>query len=1075
MFRKHTKTAGTSNGYTKLLTTLVSTLVTVLFIFGGYVPATQALTSPERGVARSVTGVKRPASNIDKGFITKVRSFELGFLEISNPAGLAYSPADKRLFVVEAAQPSTRNTLVKTISLVEDKIATKELPVEALNPGNITFDSKSNTLFISEPGRQRLVLVKEQKNGRLAAPSTTVNLSKTSIPDNIRGMSSDPSTGNLFFIDADTSEIVTTNSTGNTISQIDLKGTGQTDFSGIAFNPFNNHFYVLSPASQQIFEVTEQGSVQTVYDVSPFNLVNPQSMVFAPTRDTTDNPSLMDLYIADSGGQQTQSRTRSGRSIRTATPTTQNGQIVEFSLTPVLALRSFSTASSCSATLVRNTDSSQFNPPSPDTSGVVYDPASGRMVIVDSEVNEIPVYFTGDNIFETDSSGNLQTTSKTVPFNFEPTGIALDPGTGEFFITEDNNKRVDVVTRAANGDFTRIRQFQTDAFGATDPEGITFANINGQKSLFIAGGGDHEIWRLDPGVNGIFDGVAPGGDDVMTHFDTISQGVNDPEAVAFNDNGFLYVIGKADVLYEFKLDGTVNRICDLAAVPFIKIAGAGMGPASDTPGKMNLFLTDRGIDNAVDPIENDGRFFEVSIPPLSGSNLAPVANAGPDQAIQLPASAFLNGSSSDDGLPNPPNSVTSAWTQQSGPATATVASPNSEDTTVTFPQAGDYVFRLTVDDSDLTDFDDVTVTVLPPGGGSTTLSIPISTGSDDAEENAAGSVITGSTDIDLVRSGTNQTDGLRFNNITIPQGATILDAYIQFTTKGKSSEATNLTLEGEATDNALTFVNNITNNISARPRTTASVSWSPVPWDVIGEAGVNQSTPNLTSIVQEIVNRGGWVSGNSLAIIITGSGKRDAYSFESNVPTEAVLHVEYSSGGALNQPPTASITAPANNTSVTIGDNITFTGTGTDPEDGDVTASLAWSSDLVGSIGNGGSFSSSTLTVGTHLIKATATDSGSLTGTDSITVIVNPPGNTAPTATITAPANNTSVTVGDNITFTGTGTDPEDGDVTASLAWSSDLDGSIGSGGSFSSSTLTVGTHLITVIATDSGSLTGTD
>ena len=170
----------------------------------------------------------------------------------------------------------------------------------------------------------------------------------------------------------------------------------------------------------------------------------------------------------------------------------------------------------------------------------------------------------------------------------------------------------------------------------------------------------------------------------------------------------------------------------------------------------------------------------------------------------------------------------------------------------------------------------------------------------------------------------------------------------------------------------------------------------------VGDAGLEQRTSDLTSVVQEIVNRVGWVSSNSLALIITGTGLRDAESFEANAAAAAVLHLEFADAGG-NQPPTASITAPANGLSVTVGDNISFTGTGTDPEDGEITASLTWDSDLDGTIGTGGSFSTTALTEGTHTITATATDSGALTGDDTITVTVLPPG--GGTTTLSIPIN----------------------------------------------------------------------
>jgi uncharacterized protein YjiK len=1232
-----------------LTVALFSLWVSVIFLISGYLSS--ALAEP------------------DKGFIRKIRALDLEFLDISNPAGLAYSPGDKQLFVVEDTQTSVRaaqnKTLVKAISLTEEKLSSKELPIAASSPGNITFDQESKTLLVSEPGKNRLVQVKTQPNGQLAAPTSSVDVNRSAVPKNIRGMTSDPLTGRVFFLDSGNNEIVSTNSAGTLVTRIDLQEIGQTNLTAIAFNPVNKHFYVLNPATQKLFEVSEDGTVENVIDVSEFNLKNPQSMVFAPSGDQTDDPSIMHLYIADSGNQRSSLPIqRAGTSFLTQNiqATDNSGQILELSFTPAAN----ALASSCVATLVQETLLSQLIPPSPDSSGITYEATSGLLVISDGEVEELPALFTGENIFETDLSGNLVSTATTIPFNStpsgrfnsEPTGVTIDPVTGHFFFSDDDSQRVDVVMRSSTPsfDFDLIRRFLTSDFGSTDPEGITFADLGaGQQALFIADGLGREIYRLDPGVNGVFDGIPPTGDDSVSNFDTTSMGLLDPEGIVYNDNGFLYITGNDNtVITEFKLSGSVVRTCDISAAAGIKPAGLAMAPGSQNSSVMNLYIVDRGADNTADPGENDGRLFEMSIPALI--NLAPTANAGSDQTIILPATANLGGSHTDDGLPDPPFLITSTWSQQSGPATATIVNPNTEDTEVNFPVEGTYVFRLTADDSQLSDFDDVTITVLPAGTQTSTISLPISLGSDDAEEQVAGNVILGSVDLDLVRSGGNQIVGLRFNGITIPQNTIIVDAYIQFTAQGIHSETTSLTLEGQATDNAVTFVNNINGNVSTRPRTTASVSWLPTPWTTVGEAGLEQRTSDLTSVVQEIVNRSGWVSNNSLALIITGSGKRDADAFEANPLAAPMLHVEFVDASA-NQPPTALISAPADGASFTVGDNITFTGTGTDPEDGDVTASLTWDSNLDGTIGTGGSFST-TLSEGTHTITATATDSGSLTGLDTITISVLPPGggtttiaipinsgsddaeekpagnviigsidldlvasggnqtigmrfnnvtipqgttivnafiqfmasgtqstatsltlegeaadnaltfvnningnvstrpktnasvlwspvawtivgeagvnqrtpdltaivqeivnrsnwasnnslamivtgsgkreadafeanpstapvlhvefgdatgNQPPAASISAPANGSSFTVGNNITFTGTGTDPEDGDVTASLAWDSNLDGAIGTGGSFSITTLSEGTHTITATATDSGSLTGLD
>ncbi|HVL93799.1 MAG TPA: LamG-like jellyroll fold domain-containing protein [Acidimicrobiales bacterium] len=95
----------------------------------------------------------------------------------------------------------------------------------------------------------------------------------------------------------------------------------------------------------------------------------------------------------------------------------------------------------------------------------------------------------------------------------------------------------------------------------------------------------------------------------------------------------------------------------------------------------------------------------------STTNAAPSVSAGPDQTVVLPASANLDGTVTDDGLPNPPGATTTAWTKVSGPGTVTFGSASATDTTASFSAAGTYVLRLTADDGALSASDDVTVVV----------------------------------------------------------------------------------------------------------------------------------------------------------------------------------------------------------------------------------------------------------------------------------------------------------------------------------------------------------------------------
>ncbi len=95
----------------------------------------------------------------------------------------------------------------------------------------------------------------------------------------------------------------------------------------------------------------------------------------------------------------------------------------------------------------------------------------------------------------------------------------------------------------------------------------------------------------------------------------------------------------------------------------------------------------------------------------------------------------------------------------------------------------------------------------------------------------------------------------------------------------------------------------------------------------------------------------------------------------------------------VNTPPVAQISTPIDASSVMEGTQVAFAGTATDAEDGSLSGvNLVWSSSLDGQIATGASFSTSSLTVGIHLISLTATDSLGATDTEQVTLTVNDAG-----------------------------------------------------------------------------------
>ncbi|MGD8961132.1 MAG: hypothetical protein PVH43_01385 [Desulfobacterales bacterium] len=109
---------------------------------------------------------------------------------------------------------------------------------------------------------------------------------------------------------------------------------------------------------------------------------------------------------------------------------------------------------------------------------------------------------------------------------------------------------------------------------------------------------------------------------------------------------------------------------------------------------------------------------EANVPRTGGTgsgivtNQPPTVDAGLDETIYLPINQVdLDGTVTDDGLPNPPATVTTTWSVVSGPGTVNIDDSSSVDTVARFSEAGTYVLRLTADDSELSDFDEVTIIV----------------------------------------------------------------------------------------------------------------------------------------------------------------------------------------------------------------------------------------------------------------------------------------------------------------------------------------------------------------------------
>jgi hypothetical protein len=152
--------------------------------------------------------------------------------------------------------------------------------------------------------------------------------------------------------------------------------------------------------------------------------------------------------------------------------------------------------------------------------------------------------------------------------------------------------------------------------------------------------------------------------------------------------------------------------------------------------------------------------------------------------------------------------------------------------------------------------------------------------------------------------------GNRFRSVTIPQGSKINNATLFVRSIYTYDAGTNIsvTITGDASDNSAPF--NDSSSFS-RVYTGAYVVWNIS--DVNGNAWFNVT---VTEIVQEIIDRIGWTSGNALSLVMftdQGTPRREYVSVDGNPTFTAFLNITYAESPA-SAPIQDQATPPYNDT-----------------------------------------------------------------------------------------------------------------------------------------------------------------
>ena len=549
-------------------------------------------------------------------YVRFVRAIATDRLGVRHPSGLAFAPAADAFLLADAGGAAE---LVQ-LSPLADRLGTLPLPSALSDPLNMAFDGVGSRLVTFGAAGVALLDVRQLPGRELAPAGAQRGAAQRYGVREPKGMAFDPASGRMFILDGAGPAVVRVDPAaargGGPIMRADLRGLGAADLGGLAFNPRDGHLYMLSRARQTLYEITVDGRLVAARDLARIDaaLSDPQAMVFAPSGDQTDDPDQLSLYVADS---------------RASDPWHRPGRIVELSLDQPAPAEAAATA--VPAILVQTIDLSKWSTPSPDPMDMTYLPGSKHLLISDSEVEEAPqIYWHGANQFETTLSGELVETYTTFtaaptslsPSNFsdEPSGVAYNALNGHWVYADDVQERIIDVDLGPDKVFgtsdDSMTSFRAKSCGDYDAESVAVDTRRGH--LLLVDGLNSEVFDIAPGPNGIFDGCAPDGDDVATHFDTASMGILDPEAIEYNpDANTIFVSGAgATTVIETTSAGGLLKVFDLSSLKIDNPSGLAYAPSSLYPWVKTLYICARGKDNNTDPFANDGKVYEIALAPL---------------------------------------------------------------------------------------------------------------------------------------------------------------------------------------------------------------------------------------------------------------------------------------------------------------------------------------------------------------------------------------------------------------------------------------------------------------------------
>ncbi|MFQ5873026.1 MAG: hypothetical protein ACE5JL_04405, partial [Dehalococcoidia bacterium] len=179
-----------------------------------------------------------------------------------------------------------------------------------------------------------------------------------------------------------------------------------------------------------------------------------------------------------------------------------------------------------------------------------------------------------------------------------------------------------------------------------------------------------------------------------------------------------------------------------------------------------------------------------------------------------------------------------------------------------------------------------------------TLDLQVGANSDDIRKSTGFGMQQGWIIAGNATSGGVQDSGMRFTNVTIPAGSTIDVAYLTLTPGWNHTSSILTNILGEDADDPGAF-DGTQADFDSRTRTTSFVAYDgSKAWTT----DVEENLTDMTAVVQEIIDRAGWASGQAQVYFWQDDGttvgsNHGAYQYNDSTTKAPKLHIEYTAGG----------------------------------------------------------------------------------------------------------------------------------------------------------------------------------